>query len=253
MIRVIVVDDEPLARTELTNLIEEDKSFKVIAHASNGREALEKIKKNQVDVVFLDVEMPGLSGTEVAKRIEGDSESPLVVFASAYDQYALEAFASKGVDYVLKPYEPERIQKTLDRVRELIQTQRRARDISPTDQVQLKGTPIKLIGRRRNARDRIVVDPRDVFYFHAHLTEVVARLENSELIVGSSLKDLEDNLDKRQFARTHKAYIVNLDKVSKVSPMFSGNHQLSLSSENLPKIPLSRRYAKSLKNRLGNW
>jgi DNA-binding LytR/AlgR family response regulator len=255
VITALIVDDEPLAREELSGLIAEHRDFTVAAFAS-GEEALQVLGEKPTDVVFLDIEMPGLTGLEVASHLATWEQPPLVVFATAYHQYAIEAFEANAIDYLLKPYDPERLAKTLDRIRQhLAQGAASSREklASLEDYLIRKGNLQKLVGHRRNSKDRIVIDPAQVSYFHAELSEVRARLGEEELIVNSTLKELLARLDPARFAQTHKAYIVNLDKVEKVAPMFSGNFQITLKGPSRSTLPLSRRYARSLKERLGHW
>ncbi len=256
MIRVMVVDDEPLAQEELTKLIAEDNDFRVTGRASSGKESLEKLKKEAVDVLFLDIEMPGINGLEVASRLAAWENPPLVVFATAYHQYAIKAFDENAIDYILKPYEAKRIQKTLERVRQLLKSRvsgQRDKLVTLEDYLIRQGTLKKIVGHRRNSKDRMVLDPAEVFYFFADLSEVLAHVEQDDLLVNSTLKELLANLDPARFAQIHKSYLVNLDKVDKVSPLFNGNFQIALNDTAHTKIPLSRRYASSLKQRLGNW
>ena len=255
MIRVMVVDDETLSREELIRLIGENPQFQVVTSASNGTEALEKMKKTEVDVIFLDIEMPGLTGLEVASRFAEWEKPPLVVFVTAYHEYAVQGFEANAIDYILKPYDPERLKKALTRVKEFLKNKIPAKEklISLEDYLIQKGVLKKLIGRRRKSKERIVIEPTQLYYFHAELAEVFAHLENEDLIVNMTLKDLLANLDPARFAQTHKAYIVNLDKIEKVSPMFSGNFQITLKDSKKTTVPLSRRYARHLKQLLGNW
>ena len=129
----------------------------------------------------------------------------------------------------------------------------RDRLIALEDTLIRKGMLKKLAGHRRNSKERIVVDPLEVFYFQVRLSEVFAFQESGELIVRSTLKELLENLDPSQFAQTHKAYLVNVGKVEKVAPLFSGNFEITLKDPKRTKIPLSRRYAGSLKALLGGW
>lgn len=256
MIKVMVVDDEPWNREELSRMIEESGEFRVVEEAENGRQAIEKLKDNpSLEVVFLDVDMPGLNGVEVASKLADWPSPPLVVFATAYDQYAIEAFEAKAIDYLLKPCEPGRLKNTLERVRETLKMKEGAKKrlVSLDEHLMQKGIVKKIAGRHRNKKDRIVIDPSEVYYFHAGNTEVTARMEDDELIVNATLKDVLARLEIHGFAQTHKAYIVNLDKIRKVSPMFSGNFEITLQAPLSEKIPLSRRYAKPIKEALSGW
>ena len=255
MIRTMIVDDEPLAREELARLVKQNDGFEIVEEASNGTEALQKLKKAKIDVVFLDIEMPGLTGLEVASKLADWPKPPLVVFATAYQQYAVQAFETHAIDYILKPYDEQRLRKTLSRIKELVSSQASERGnlVALDDELIRKGMIKKVIGYRRKTKDRIVINPTDVYYFHVHYSEILARLEAEELIVRVTLKELMDSLEPSQFAQTHKSYLVNLDKIEKVSPMFSGNFEISLKHSSLPKIPLSRRFSRALKERLGGW
>ena len=255
MIRILIVDDEPLACEELKRLVLSDKECEVAGIAANGEEALRLVESCKPDAVFLDIDMPGLNGLEVASQLARWEHPPRVVFATAHNEYAMNAFDLSAIDYVLKPYQPERIQKALNRLKEVLKVREGFRDrlIALEDTLIRKGMLKKLAGHRRNSKERIVLDPLEVLYFQAELSEVFAHQESGELIVKSTLKELLENLDPSQFAQTHKAYIVNIGKVEKVSPLFSGNFEVLLKDPKRTKIPLSRRYAKGLKTLLGGW
>lgn len=257
MIHVMVVDDEPLAREELTRIIDNSGEFKVLAQAPNGKAAIEKLKElhEQIEVIFLDIDMPGLNGMEVASKLVTWPAPPLIVFATAHHQYAINAFEANAIDYILKPYDENRIHKALEKVKEAL----KSKDIyqgkltSLDDYLTRNGIIKKLAGHKRNAKDKILIDPDDVLYFHAKLTEVTAFTDQQELIVNSTLKEILESINPAKFAQTHKSYIVNLDKVEKVSPMFSGNFEILIKSPKGEKIPLSRRFARQLRSRLSTW
>ena len=252
----MIVDDEPLARGELKRIIEADKDFQVAAEAANGEEALQKLEKGNIQTIFLDIEMPGLSGLEVASRLTELEKPPLVVFATAYHEYAIKAFEASAVDYILKPYDPKRIEKTLKRIRQFQEDEEdsaREKLVSLEDTLIRQGKLRKIVGHKRNSKDRIVIDPSQVSYFQADLAEVTAHLDNEDLIVNCTLKELLQNLEGANFAQSHKSFVVNLDKVEKVSRLFSGNFELALKDSAKSKIPLSRRYSKNLKKVLGAW
>lgn len=254
MIRVMVVDDEPLAREELTRLISSSKDFEVASTAINGKEALAQLKKTSVDVVFLDIDMPGMNGLDVAGELAEWEKPPLLVFATAHNHYAVKAFEANAIDYILKPFDPDRLSLTLKRVKDNLSKQNESKDKlhALDDYLVQKGLSKKLIGHKRNSKERIVIDPSQVYYFHAKLTDVSAHLANEELLVGSTLKDLVTILDPNHFAQSHKAYLVNLDKIEKLTPLFSGNYQMTLKEKGF-LIPLSRRYVKKIKQMLKNW
>ncbi|MSR78233.1 MAG: response regulator [Candidatus Omnitrophica bacterium] len=255
MIRVIVADDEPLAREALVSLLTKDSEFQVIGLAKNGAEALDQIKKLKPDVIFLDIEMPVKNGLETASDLVKAAHPPLIVFATAFHQYAVEAFEANAIDYVLKPVDPERMAKTLKRLREHFkQVKPPAQKLVALEEALIKKGLLKKIAvHKRGSKDRMVLDPAQVYYFRVHLAEVLVFVEEGELIVNAALKELLANLDPEKFVQTHKSWIVNVDKVEKVSPMFGGNFEITIRHSSHPKIPLSRRYARQLKDHLGNW
>ncbi len=255
MIRILIVDDEPLAREELSRLINKHPGFQVVNTAANGQEALNWLTKQQADAIFLDIEMPVLNGLETASRLSEWEQQPLVVFATAYDRYAVEAFDRNAVDYLLKPYEPARLEKSLRRIEDVLKAHKNTRDSlrNLDHDLAARGMVKKLVGYKRGSRDRMVINPEDVLFFNVEYSEIHARIGAEDVLVNATLKVLLEQLAQADFAQTHKSYIVNLNKVQKVVAMFSGNYELVLKDTAGTKVPLSRRYAKGLKTRLGGW
>lgn len=255
MIRLFLADDEPLARENLAKILSEDSELQIAGSASNGIDALAQIHRLKPDAVFLDIEMPGKNGLEVAAELSEMEKPPLVIFITAYNLYAVQAFEADAVDYLLKPADAARVQKTLERVKARLCTgasgPERLRSL--TDNLIKKGLLKKIAVRRRNAKDRLLIEPSEVLYFHARLSEVIAFWGTEELIVNSTLKELTAQLNPQEFVQTHKAYLVNVAKVAKISPMFSGNFEITLNAPSKPVLPLSRRYAKHLKSLLSQW
>lgn len=255
MLNVLIVDDERLNREELRRMLEEQDHFCVKGEAANGKEALKMLRNDtSFDVVFMDIEMPVMNGMEAARKLAEWPAPPMVVFVTAYNQYAIEAFEASAIDYLLKPLDPERFEKTIERIEQHAANRAGAKErlqaLDEKTSVQ-PGETQKLVGYKRNSKDRIVIDPEEVYYFKAKYTEVTARLQAYELIVNSTLKEILTDLKARGFARTHKAYLVNLNRIEKISPMFSGNFEITLKPPfQEQKIPLSRRYAKDVKQRL---
>jgi two-component system, LytTR family, response regulator LytT len=255
MIKILIVDDEPLARQELTRLIGQNEGFQILGEAASGNLALPKIAKEKPDVIFLDIEMPGMSGLEVASKLTEWENPPLVIFATAYHQYAVEAFEANAIDYILKPFEAERVKKALGRVKGILRAPETSKKnlTSLQDHLIQKGILKKLTGHERNRKDRIVIDPSEVYFFSAEAEEVVAHMAQQDLLIKASLKEVIAQLDPEKFSQTHKSYIVNIDKIQKVSPMFSGNFEITLKPPHTAKVALSRRFAPALKKLLGHW
>jgi len=255
MIRALIVDDERLARGALTRLIEKDDQFQIVAQASSGEEALQKMQVSQVDVVFLDVEMPGLNGLEVAARLAEWEHPPLVVFSTAYDQYAIKAFETNAIDYILKPVRPDRFEKTFARIKEAIRTKQPSRQklVALQDDLIAEGKLKRLVGYQPRSKVRRVFDLSGVFYFEMKYGDIHAHLADQDLVVRYTLQEVLALLDSSQFTQTHKSYIVNLDKVANVEPVFHGNFQITLKGEKAFKVPLTRTYLETFKARLGDW
>jgi two-component system, LytTR family, response regulator LytT len=254
MIKTFIVDDEQPALSELKRFLDQEGDFAVVGEAHDGDEAVRGIKDLNPRVVFLDIHMPKLNGLEVASTLSELDSPPVVVFVTAYDQHAIAAFELSALDYVLKPFDDTRFSKTCQRIRETLLEQVLVKDKLASLKGYLEhGKPVKIMGRKRNSRDRIFIQPEDVLYFHVQLTDVTAHLKDGqELLVSATLKSLIDLLDAAHFQQVHRAHVVNLDQVDKVTPMFSGNFELVLKGATKTKIPLSRRYAKQLKKSL-NW
>ncbi|MFA6600432.1 MAG: LytTR family DNA-binding domain-containing protein [Candidatus Omnitrophota bacterium] len=254
MIRTFVVDDEMPARNELKRFLKIEPDFAVIGEASDGEMALRDIKRLRPQVVFMDIHMPKMNGLEVASGLAGSEAPPLVVFVTAYDEHALEAFEVNAIDYVLKPFDRERFKKSCAKVR---QTLNEPKDVKKK-LVELNHYLSRhkfpnLVGWKRGNKDRVFIHPQDVRYFHAKLTEVTAHLKDgTELVVGATLKVIQQTLEPAQFEQTHRAFVVNLEQVEKVSPAFSGNFEMTLQGPDKMKIPLSRRYARKIRKIL-NW
>lgn len=249
MIEALIVDDETPARNELKRFLEKEADFKIAGEAQDGEEALAAVKRLKPHVVFLDIHIPKQTGLQVAQALSELDTPPLVVFITAYDQYAIQAFELSAVDYILKPYDAARFKNACDKVRHVVSDQVQVRDrLTNLRNYLERSKPLQILGHRRNSRDRIFIHPNDVLYFHVQLTEVTAHLANGEeLILNTTLKSLFDMLDPSLFQQAHRSYVVNLDQVEKVRPLFGGNCELVLKNSSHGTVPLSRRYARKLK------
>ena len=253
MIRVMVVDDEALARERMVRLVASDPELELVAQAADGVEAMRLLAKQSVDVLFLDIDMPGKNGIEVALELADQKTPPRVVFVTAHNEFAVKAFEAHAIDYVLKPFDPERLRKSFERVKEAVKLKQPASEQLAAFGDDYAAKVRKIVGRRPNSKERVLIDPADVFYFNAHLAQVTAHLSEKEFIVNLTLDELEQSLDSVHFARSQRAYIVNLSKVEKVVPMFNENYELILKDTAHTHIPLARRNAKEFKQKLGNW
>jgi two-component system LytT family response regulator/two-component system response regulator LytT len=254
-IRAVVVDDEQLAREELCFLLGQIGAIEVVAQASNGLEALRMIEEEAPDLVMLDVQMPGLTGFEVARRLLRGGGDAQIVFVTAYDQYAIEAFEVNAVDYLLKPVEPSRLETTVDRVRRRIHSERPgSRPAAELDKV------LHLLGDRQDLREQLALKVGDRFLLiqadevvHASVEDDVITVETNSLSGTSNyrtLDELQAHLDPTVFWRVHRSHLVNINKIKEIVPWFSRNFLLKMRDAKGSEIPVSRSQTKRLREYL---
>ena len=256
-ISAIVVDDEPLARSELTFLLKAHPDIQVVAEARNGVEALHLIKEHQPDLVFLDVAMPGQDGLEVARRLldkKNKGKIPHVIFATAYDQHAVKAFELNAMDYLLKPVEKGRLAQSLQRVRKLIEASTNAADtleeLLRALQAQAKPvTQTKLL--LRSGGRLLPVDSKDLVFAAIDDGRITLATKDME---GESnyrtIEDLQAALDPNIFWRAHRSYLVNVNHIKEVVPWFKSTYQLRMADRKATEVPVSRAQTKHLRELL---
>lgn len=241
--RVLIVDDERPARSRLRRLLESFGDVEIVGEADSGVAALEAIERLKPELVFLDVQMPTLNGFEVIRELRGP-DVPLVIFVTAYDQYALKAFEVSAVDYLMKPVEPERLEKALAKVRgrpTLSSLEKLTAALTPRSYLE------RVVGRRGT---RLFVLPlTQVQAFVAEDELVFALMPEGRVMVGYTLRDLELKLDPDKFARVHKQTIVNLASIAEIEPLGSGGAMSRLQGG--ASIEISRRYRGTLREKLG--
>jgi two-component system LytT family response regulator/two-component system response regulator LytT len=259
-LRAVVVDDEPLAREELTYLLGEIGEIEIAGHAGNGVEALDVIDRLQPDVVFLDVQMPGLTGFEVARQLVARTPASYIIFVTAYDQYAIEAFEVNAVDYLLKPVDPTRLETALARARRRISSDRQA-DTSEAavNDAQLEKI-LQLVADRQSRRERLAIKVGERFLL-VHSDEIIyASMADDSITVvtrqqaGTSnyrtLDELQARLDPTVFWRVHRAHLVNINMIKEIVPWFSRNYILRMRDEKTTEIPVSRSQTRRLREYL---
>lgn len=231
-----MADDELPARGELRHLLEETELAEVVAEAESAQEALAAILRYRPDVVYLDVRMPGLSGMDLARTLGQMTRPPVVVFATAYENYAVEAFGVGAVDYILKPFEPAQVLRSLLRSQERLGGRPRARSPLPV--------PVQGDGGIRFLR------PESLVYVRARGKRCLVRACGQEHVSRLSLRELERRLPP-QFLRVHRSYIVNLHRVVEVHPWFSGSVILTLEDGGRVQVPVGRKYTSTVRAALG--
>jgi two-component system LytT family response regulator/two-component system response regulator LytT len=237
------VDDEQLASDELSYLLKDFPEVDVIATGSNGLEAVDLIRRMEPDLVFLDVNMPGLDGMGVIRHLrENGVELPHVIFVTAYDQYAVEAFRLEALDYLLKPVDKARLAESVERARRFVQ-ERKAPEVLSTGAAAAPATqaaPRTKLAVRSNNR-HFIVDANEVIYAtidNGLITLVTTNLEGHSNY--RTIEDLQAALDKEQFWRVHRSYLVNINRIKEVVPWFKSSYQLRMDDKKHSEVPVSR-------------
>jgi len=251
--KAVVVDDEQLARDELQFLLEQLDDIDVVAQAGNGVEALRVIEEYQPDLVMLDVQMPGLTGFEVARRVVQAGLESQLVFVTAYDQYAIDAFEVNAVDYLLKPVEPERLATAVERVRKRLAAEksRKETDLEPL---------LQMLADRQTRREQLAIKVEERFLLVQTDEVVHASVEGDQIRVvtnslsGTSnyrtLDELQTRLDPGVFWRVHRSHLVNINKIKEIVPWFSRNYILKMKDAKGTEIPVSRSQTRRLREYL---
>lgn len=246
MIRVLIADDEAPARGKLERWVAEQPDMQVAGYAEDGLVAAEGIERLHPDVAFLDIQMPGLSGLEVAAQLEGSS-APLIVFVTAFDEHAVKAFELNAVDYLLKPYDKDRLLRALQRVRERLGDGRESRSAAVAMARAQTASSERLLvpdGERLQLIDSTSIEwlEADDNYVHVH---TAAR----RYLLRRTLQDLLMQLGEERFVRIHKSAAVNLSAIAALTPLFKGDYEVEL--RNGRALRLSRRYRDALFARMG--
>jgi two-component system LytT family response regulator len=241
--RTLIVDDEVPARERLKRLLTDVEGVDLVGEAEDGIQAVEMIEADKPDLVFLDIQMPGLDGFGVIEALE---DPPLVIFVTAYDQYAIQAFEVNALDYLLKPFTRQRLEKAVCRARqELADEEDVAARLGPLlESLATQGRYLARLAVR--ARDRIrVLDVSEVDWIGVEGERVTVYVGDEVYSVRRTLGELEARLDPARFFRAHRSAIVNLDRVAEVIPWFKGSHKLRLATG--VEVELSRAQARALR------
>lgn len=249
-ISTILVDDEPLAREELSYLLKEFPDIELLGTGKNGLEAVQLIETFEPDLVFLDVQMPGLDGMGViAKLREKDVPLPYFIFATAYENYAVEAFRLEATDYLLKPVDRERLSQAIQRAQRLLQERPKAVSPEPAALPRSSALRTKLLVKRDNRQ--FIVDSQDLIYATIDdglITVVTTQVEGHSNY--RTIEELQSNLDPDVFWRVHRSFLVNINKIREVIPWFKSSYQIRMDDKRQTEIPVSRVQTKRLRSLL---
>lgn len=238
--KVLIADDERLARQRLLQLLEKEEDVQIVGECSDGAAAAELLKSRPVDVAFLDIEMPGQNGLEALKA-PVKSNPPLVVFMTAFEQYAVRAFEANAFDYLLKPYREERLRNTLARVRSHLSLLARQAAAPKSEAPSGEGEriPIKANGRI------LLLKTEEIDWVEAEHNYVRLHTRGATYLIRETMSGLEGKLNTRRFRRIHRSAIVNVDRIQEIQPWFRGDAIVML--DNGHKLTASRNYRDRLK------
>jgi len=261
-LKTILVDDEQLARDELAYLLKGNDDIEIVATAKNGVEAVKLITEHSPDLVFLDVQMPGLDGFGVIKKLlDKKSGLPQFIFATAFDQYAVKAFEVSAADYLLKPFDKKRVQAAVEKAK------RKSKSNASSD--QRLDDIVKLLEERQNAAAKpvtkghkkvllraagrmILIDQREICY--ATIEEGIITIFTSTIEGQANcrtLEELQESLDANLFWRAHRGYVVNINRIREVVPWFKSSYQLRMDDKRQSEVPVSRAQTKRLRELFG--
>ncbi|PEA53672.1 DNA-binding response regulator [Bacillus pseudomycoides] len=244
MLRVLVVDDEMLARDELKYLLYRTKEVDIIDEADSVEEALEKLIESKPDLVFLDIQLSDDNGFEIANILKKMKKPPAIVFATAYDQYAIQAFEVDALDYILKPFDEERIVQTIKKFKKRKQLE--------MDEKQEVHAPDASSGMKKLAlpidESIVLVNIEDIVYTGLLDGKVIVKTICDTYVTNDTLAILEKKLPQMNFLRVHRSFIVNVNHISEIQPWFNSTYNLIMKEDS--KVPVSRTYTKELKKLL---
>ncbi len=253
-IRTIVADDEKPARDEITYLLRGVDGIALVGEADNGLAAYNLIEAEQPDLALLDIQMPGLDGFQLVREMRLLEHSPFVIFVTAYDRYAIQAFEVSALDYLLKPVGRERLVQAIDRVRPLLE---RKADLADRLSRFLESAPArprhltKIPARRR--KHLLLIDVHDIVYGYVRDGVVfIVTQEHQDMVSYRTLDEFESELDPEIFHRVHRSYLANVNHIREIIPQASGNYELLMDDAAGTRIPLSRQHARALR-RIYKW
>jgi len=250
-LRALIVDDELLARKFIRRMLKHEPDWELAGEASNGKEAVEMIRAQKPDIVFLDVQMPEMDGFAVLKAVSLD-QLPDIVFTTAYESYAIRAFELHALDYLLKPFDQQRFRDAIKHARERLQTRQ-----EEDGRLQI-GALLERINSRQTYLDRLIIkadgritflNTREIDWIEADDKYVHLHTAKGARMVRQTLTAMESQLDPATFVRIHRSAMVNVERIKELQPLFNGEYSLHL--EDKTKLTLSRTYKEKLFGLLG--
>jgi two-component system, LytTR family, response regulator len=251
MLKALIVDDEYPARMELRFQLSQFPDVEIIGEATNAREALRLISALDYDVIFLDVQMPGMTGVELVKQLKGREPMPKVVFVTAYENYAVPAFELRAVDYLLKPFESQRLFETIQRLREMTgggaPTAAPAPAAEKAEEVSdQKKQPLAFLLTEKDDK-QIPLPLSEIVYVFSEGYNVFVQTHGERMLTRYTLQELTERLPGDQFFRSHRSYLINIFQVKEISPYFNGAYILKMKDKDQSEVIVSRSNVKRMK------
>ncbi|HWQ88525.1 MAG TPA: LytTR family DNA-binding domain-containing protein [Desulfitobacteriaceae bacterium] len=251
-LRALLVDDESPARKELRSLLQPFKDVKVIGEAAHVLEALELIDNLDYSIIFLAVDMPGLNGLDLARQLQEKTDPPSVIFTTAHKEYAFSAFEVNAVDYLLKPIESERLEQAIAKVRKWrglqgadSNSKSSARNKTANQSKPLEVVPVELRGKT------ILLRQEEIIYIYTDKDNVYVKTHKESYLTRFTLRDLELRFNSNLFFRSHRCYLVNMQRMRELIPYFNGTYAVVVDDYERSEIPVSRMQSRKLKELLG--
>jgi len=258
-LKALIVDDEYPARQELRFMLEKyERNIQIVGEAANSQEAWELITALDYSILFLDINMPGLNGLELAKKLneharENNINVPFIVFITAYEEFAVDAFGVNAVDYLLKPIDPERFDRTMQKIFSFAEKgEQQSQHIKERKGVHEEKSPasLGLIPVEYKGKT-LLLDQGTIVYIYACDDYTFVKTAKNKYITRFTLKELEKRLDSSIFHRCHRSYIVNIKQAREVIPEYNGTLTLVVNDEEKSQVPVSRSQAKKMRSILG--
>lgn len=249
-LKALIVDDEYPARKELRYLLEKYPEIQIVGEAANAHEALELIDALDYSILFLDIDMPGFSGLELTRRIKEMAKSPYVIFVTAHEQFALEAFSVDAVDYLLKPIDPSHLDRDIGKILKRIEEKSIASKPQETERETRGTTSLGLIPVEYKGKT-ILLEEKDIIFIYASKDYTFIKTAREKYLSRFTLKELEQRLYPYHFYRCHRSYLVNIKKTREVIPLYNGTLVLIVDDEEKSEVPVSRAQAKKIRQLLG--